>query len=238
MNDFFKITKIRLVNFHNVGTTTLELPEGGHLFLLGDNASGKTTVLDAVHFVLTGGRSMEFNSAARIAGAKNSGGRTVQGIVMRYNIETRGPMRPEGGITYAGLEIAGRNSKPVSVCVGVSCRSMEEEYKSWGIIFDGPIADAPLCEKEENGAVRVLPSEALKEKMKGAGQFYGRIGAYTDALAERFFGGNDTYADVCQLLSTGKAYREIASRAGDYDKLFRSLLQEPDKEVLKTSSVI
>ena len=88
MSEFFKITKLRLVNFHNVGTTTLEIRSGGHLFLLGDNGSGKTTVLDAIHFVLSGGRSMEFNSAARVVGAKTTSGRNVQGVVMRYNIET------------------------------------------------------------------------------------------------------------------------------------------------------
>ena len=75
----YKITAVRLVEFHNLGTTTIEIPNGGHLFLLGDNGSGKTTILDAIHLVLTAGREMEFNSAARVAGAKDSGGRTIQG---------------------------------------------------------------------------------------------------------------------------------------------------------------
>ena len=86
--EHFRITAVRLVEFHNLGTTTVELPEGGHLFLLGDNGSGKTTLLDAIHLVLTAGREMEFNSAARVAGAKDSGGRTYQGVVLRYNAVT------------------------------------------------------------------------------------------------------------------------------------------------------
>ena len=84
----YKVSRIRLINFHNFVNETIVVPDGGHLFMLGDNGSGKTTVLDAVHYVLTAGRSMEFNAAARVMGREKTGGRSVQGVVMRYNIET------------------------------------------------------------------------------------------------------------------------------------------------------
>lgn len=103
VRDRYRIVRIRLVNFHNLGTVTVDLPGGGHLFLLGDNGSGKTTLLDAIHYVLAPGR-LEFNAAARVAGSKDVGGRKVQGIVLRYNVET-GAMR-ERGISYAALELA------------------------------------------------------------------------------------------------------------------------------------
>ena len=231
MSDFCRITRLRLVNFHNLGTTSIEIRDGGHLFLLGDNGSGKTTVLDAIHFVLTGGRSMEFNSAARFVGAKSAGGRSVQGIVMRYNIETGGPMNRDGGIAYAALEIETRGGRPLSIGVGVSARSLDDAYESWGFTNAGPVDDLPLLH-EEGGRARPATRAELREALP-PGNFFGRIGAYIDNIANRFFGGRATYADVCHLLGTGKAYREIAARAGDYDKLFRSLLQEPPREVFE-----
>lgn len=229
--DFFRITKIRLVNFHNFTDETIELRSGGHLFMLGDNGSGKTTVLDAVHYVLTAGRSMEFNSAARVAGAKQSGGRSVQGIVMRYNIETNGPLNPNGGITYAALEIAGRNGRPVTAAIGVSTHSMDEAVERWGVLRDGPVEDLPLLQRE-GGKTRVTTKTELKAALGGSG-YYGQIGSYADDLAARFFADRETFEDVCKFLATGKAYREIAAHTSDYHQLFRQLLQEPPHEVFE-----
>ena len=69
----YQVERVRLINVHNFVDETVELRGGGHLFLLGDNGSGKTTVLDAIHDVLAGGE-LEWNAAARLGG-RRSGGR-------------------------------------------------------------------------------------------------------------------------------------------------------------------
>ncbi len=226
----YTISKIRLINFHNFVNETIVVPNGGHLFMLGDNGSGKTTVLDAVHYVLTAGRSMEFNSAARVIGREKSGGRSVQGVVMRYNIET-GARNPNGGTTYAALEIAGRGGRPTTVAIGMTTRSMEEAIERWGVIRECPLEEMPLL-IEEAGGVRPRTKNELRDALGGSG-FYAQIGAYEKEIARRFFGDEETYEDVCKFLKTGKAYREIVASTADYHLLFRQLLQEPERELFE-----
>ena len=229
----YRVTAVRLVEFHNLGTTTVELPEGGHLFLLGDNGSGKTTLLDAIHLVLTAGREMEFNSAARVAGAKDSGGRTYQGVVLRYNAVTGRPAR-ESGITYAALELKSSAGRVLSLAVGLSAEGMDVAIERWGGLAAVPVADLPLT-VDEGGRLRAATAAEFKRGMSAltGGHAYAHINDYADAVGERLFGGTDKYADVCKLLRTGKAYREIAARAANYDELFRQLLEDPSRETFE-----
>ena len=227
----YKISKIRLINFHNFVDETILIPDGGHLFMLGDNGSGKTTVLDAVHYVLTAGNSMEFNAAARVIGREKSGGRSVQGLVMRYNIET-GALNPNGGTTYAALELAGRNGRPTTLAIGMSTRSMEEAIERWGVIKECPLDEVPFL-VEEPGGKRPRTRNELRTALNNSG-FYTQIGGYEKEVARRFFGSEATYEDVCRFLKTGKAYREIVASTADYHVLFRQLLQEPDREVFES----
>ena len=94
----YQLRRVRLVNLHNFVDETIELRAGGHLFLLGDNGSGKTTVLDAVHDVLAGGE-LEWNAAARLGGRRDEG-RSLQGIVLRFDAE-RGAGDRLSGIVFA-----------------------------------------------------------------------------------------------------------------------------------------
>ena len=231
--EIYRITAVRLVEFHNLGTTTIEIPEGGHLFLLGDNGSGKTTILDAIHLVLTAGREMEFNSAARVAGAKGSGGRTVQGIVLRYNAVT-GKTAREAGITYAAVELRSDAGRVCSLTVGLSASGMDVAYERWGGIASVPVAELPLT-VEENGRLRASTQGEFKCGMASlpGGKYYAHINDYADTVGARLFGGEAKYADVCKLLRTGKAYREIAARAANYDDLFRQLLEEPSRDTFE-----
>ncbi len=228
-DNHYYINRIRLINFHNFVNETIEVKNGGHLFLLGDNGSGKTTVLDAIHYVLTAGECMEFNSAARVAGSKE-GGRRPQGIITRYNVDT-GHLNPNGGITYAALEIIGRHGRPSTVAIGMSVASPNENLKRWGIVRECTLEEIPFL-REEDGKLLPLNSVEMKKALKGTG-FHGQINAYKKQLAERFTGGMEPFGDFCHFLSMGKAYREIVSHSSDYHALFKKLLPQPNADIFE-----
>lgn len=223
----FRIRRIRLVNFHNFQDETIEIGDGGHLFLLGDNGSGKTTVLDAVHYVLTAGSHMEFNSAARV-GARKDGGRRPQGIVMRYNVDT-GAMNPSGGVSYAAVELVEENGSPLTLGVGLSAYSMDERIQRWGIVKSAPIDTIPWTRGHDSGLL-VTTQREMREALGPGGGFLS-IGAYAREIGRRLFTNDEVFAETCRFLSMGKAYREIASSAADYHELFKTLLPEPKTDL-------
>ena len=63
-----KLVKIRLINWHYLSNETIELD--GNVLLSGPNASGKSTVMDAITYVLTAGDTM-FNLAANEKGKRD-----------------------------------------------------------------------------------------------------------------------------------------------------------------------
>ncbi len=226
----FAITRIRLINFHNFVDETITIPDNGHLFLLGDNGCGKTTVLDAIHYVLTAGRAMEWNSAARVTGRKD-GGRRLQGVILRYNIET-GVMNTQGSITYAAVEIAGRHGRPLTIGVGLSVAAMDEKVNPWGVIRECPLEEIPFVIDDEHGR-RPASRREFKQALGNSRGFYRDATSYRRELSGRLFGGAESYQEICRFLTMGKAYREIAAGAADYHELFKQLLPEPHTTIFE-----
>lgn len=57
-----KLTKIKLINWHLFNDTSIEVK--GNFLLTGENGCGKSTLTDAIYFVLSGGDDNCFNNAA------------------------------------------------------------------------------------------------------------------------------------------------------------------------------
>ena len=78
-----KLTKIKLINWMYFVNSTIEI--SGNTLITGVNASGKSTIIDALQYLLMGGiRGVKFNSAAN-----EQGKRTLEGY-LRGKISTEG----------------------------------------------------------------------------------------------------------------------------------------------------
>lgn len=222
-----RIRRIRLINFHNFVDETISVERGGHLFLLGDNGSGKTTVLDAVHLVLSGD-DLELNAAARVGGRRDEG-RSLQGIVLRHDFE-RGVRCEGGAIAYAAVELHDPERDGVlTLGVGIEATTLEARVTKWGIVAPRPLDEVPLI-VDRDGQPFAATREGLRAAM-GPGEVFYRIGDYRAAVAARLFGGGDRHIDCRRFWSMAKAYREIVAGARDFGALFRRLLPAPDPKV-------
>ncbi len=63
-----KLVKIKLINWHIFQNHTIEL--NGNTLITGENGCGKSTLMDAIYFVLSGGDSNHFNKAANDGGQR------------------------------------------------------------------------------------------------------------------------------------------------------------------------
>lgn len=224
------LARIRLVGFHNFIDETIEIGSGGeaiggHLFLLGDNGSGKTTVLDAIHLALTGGE-IELNAAARVGGRRHEG-RSLAGIVLRQS--PSGVVREGSSIAYVVLELASATERHV-IGVGLGATTMEAMVSRWGLVRRGTLEDAALTIVGSAG-----PRPRTRDELAsilGPSAVLRRIGDYRARVAELVFGGDAAYERACRLWSIAKAYRELVLGTRDPGGLFDRFLPAPESEVL------
>ena len=220
----YQLERVRLINVHNFVDETVALRDGGHLFLLGDNGSGKTTVLDAIHDVLAGGE-LEWNAAARLGGPRDHG-RSLQGVVLRFDAE-RGVRRGGGAIAYAALELrdvaAGRT---LTIGIGTEATTLDARVARWGFVTARPLAEVALLDDDD----RPCDREALRRRL-GAAAVFAPLAAFRREVAARLFGSEAAYAEAIRFWGMAKAYREIVATARDFGALFERLLPAPDGEV-------
>ncbi|MDD3147569.1 MAG: ATP-binding protein, partial [Candidatus Riflebacteria bacterium] len=223
MSRNFILKRIRLLNFHNFLDETITL--NGHLFLLGGNGSGKTTILDSVHFALTaGGQRMELNSAARMGEHARNLGRTLQGIFLRYDLE-KGQRNEDKTIGYVGLEFAKPDSDE-RFCIGCGAlaTSMQAAPQIWGFEAAVPLDKLVLTETIDGKKFTVN-----QDTLKASGyKVYSRE-RYIEVIAAKFFDSIGSYRETMKLIAAGKSYRELVGRIKDQSQLFRELLPPPDE---------
>lgn len=218
---------IRLVGFHNFDDELIEV--NGDLFIIGINESGKTTILDALHLILSGGQGLDFNAAAKMAGRRDEG-RLLQGIILRADLSGNPhPDRKGGSITYAAAEFEQRAGKgPVTLVFGASAVDMNARPRRWGVITNRHAAELPLVKPREDGTSRIVHRDELANLLDD--QILSDMGKYRTAVADRLFDSREDFDLVTDLWRKAKSYRELSKAARSFDEVFRQVLPAPDTD--------
>lgn len=93
-----KLIRVKLVNWHIFSNETIML--NNNVLFTGNNGSGKSTILDAMQFVLTAGKSRKFNLAANF----NSGRNLESYVRGKLGVEGKEYLRASDVVGHIALE--------------------------------------------------------------------------------------------------------------------------------------
>lgn len=219
----FEITRWACVNWHNL--LTQDQAVVGDIFNLGPNESGKTTLLDGLHFALSFGEPhMEWNSAAdpNASEAKlKREGRTLKDVIFRVNEHTQ---NETPNIVYFAVEVKNRTTDEVySIAVGAYAATAESDAEKWGLILPKPLRDVQLLD----ATTETVHDRDKLEETYGTQNVYG-VMRFRQKMSEIFFGSVDDYDQVLKLWKLGKSYNRLVQQSDNFAALFRQALPRPD----------
>jgi uncharacterized protein YPO0396 len=148
------LERVRLINWHNFEDTVIEI--GNSCLLAGDNGSGKSTIIDAIQYLMAANlRMAKFNSAAE---ERKGGGRDLMGYV-RCKLGTEATEYRRGDtIAHVMMEWSGPEPK-----TGFSCGVFIEAWKDnhynehFWTGMDIPIKDIMIRSGENDPSESSLP---------------------------------------------------------------------------------
>ena len=187
-----ELKRLKLINWHNFENVTFDCAR--LTYMIGVNAVGKTTILDAIRYCLTTNRS--FNAL----GNKKSG-RTLQGSVHAKQRGENAYRRPGRTVAYIGIEFWDTVKRcPFVIAVRVESEGPMQELhpgdQTWYLSEDGctleqlpfidPRTGAPSAKEDFKPAVGRLsytrsPSEARDRICRALG-----IGRASSPLGKKF----------------------------------------------------
>ncbi len=191
------LTKIKLINWHGFYDQTIDVK--GSMLVFGENGSGKSSLLDALMFFLTGGEEKFFNSAAN-----DRASRTAESYMRaKIGIEGKENLRNQPNvISHIALEWFDEYTQKPFV-TGVCLEIQEEKGKvtrSFYYIEDERMKDDLFVNKSEKNT-QILSFQKMMEKL---GEKLRPIEGTRD----------DIRMKICSLLSIEtKRYYELLPKA-------------------------
>ncbi len=187
-----EMKRVRLINWHNFVNDLVDFDQ--ITYMVGVNAVGKTTILDAIRYCLT--TSKDFNALGN-----RKSGRTLQGSVHGKQREENTYTRPGHTVSYVGVEFLDRltNSQFV-ITVRIESENPEQELRqvkqTWYISPKNvTLEDLPFLDSTTNQpsareqfclkGAKMLPIDRQKEAQGKICQRLG-IGLPESQLAKQF----------------------------------------------------
>lgn len=199
-----RMTRLHLINWHNFQDDIIEFKDV--TYLLGVNAVGKTTIMDAIRYCLT--TNKDFNTA----GNKKSG-RTLLGSVHQKQRAEDSYLRPGHTVSYIGIEFLDESiNKHFVISVRVESETPKQDlkgvYQDWYITKPGYVLeDIPYFTDSKNGR-KPTSREAFKVDNKGMER------APSQAEARR---------RICRVLGIGDADSQIGKKFNEVFHMGTSL---------------
>lgn len=169
------LTKVKLINWHTFSNTEFEIYKNA--LITGENGTGKSTILDAIQYVLTVGKC-KFNKAA-----SDIGNRTLESYIRcKTGIEGHEYVRNGDVTTYIVLEFFDEKTKDYQI-IGtvIDLPSGGRLNREFFQILDSQINDVTFIEER-----KVLTKKEFKNKLNTNNQ----QGFFKDTIkeGERLFG--------------------------------------------------
>ncbi|MCL2252950.1 MAG: AAA family ATPase [Lachnospiraceae bacterium] len=188
-----RMTKVKLINWHNFIDDIISFKN--ITYLIGINATGKTTIMDAIRYCLT--TNKDFNTA----GNKKSA-RSLQGSVHQKQRGENSYLRPEHTVTYIGIEFLDESiDKTFVISVRIESEQPYQELRhvsqDWYISKSGfSLTDMPYFTTVKDGRRPAKKEEFMLENR-------GLDRAPSQAEARR---------RICRVLGIGEADSQIGKK--------------------------
>ena len=199
-----RMTRLHLINWHNFQDNIIDFKN--ITYLLGVNAVGKTTIMDAIRYCLT--TNKDFNTA----GNKKSG-RTLLGSVHQKQRAEDSYLRPGHTVSYIGIEFLDEAIKKTFVIIArVESETPKQDlrgvYQDWYITKPGySLLDIPFFVKSKEGK-----SPASREAFKLDNKGMDRASNQADARRR-----------ICRMLGIGEADSPIGKKFNEVFHMGTSL---------------
>lgn len=199
-----RMTRLHLINWHNFQDDIIDFKN--ITYLLGVNAVGKTTIMDAIRYCLT--TNKDFNTA----GNKKSG-RTLLGSVHQKQRAEDSYLRPGHTVSYIGIEFLDENiNKNFVITVRVESETPKQDlkgvYQDWYVTKPGfTLEDIPYF-TEIKGGKRSTSRETFKLDNKGM---------------DRASNQADARRRICRVLGIGEADSPIGKKFNEVFHMGTSL---------------